>query len=268
MSVLTRRFRNSELFGRRCIASQNSKIQSQGLILSIFPGLDMFSRAFEAAGWCVVRGPDLVFAHDIRDWHTLAGRFDGVIGGPPCQAFSRLMYFVRHNGDQPKFGNLTPEFERIIAEAEPHWWLMEQVPAAPIPYPQLVLPLRLYEVESFLLSPRDLGDPQSRQRRFTFGQLAGERSAIQLHQRLPLAMSEHADRIPAVTSHGREINNGSQSWAHVADGAAIQGYPELAEHLRGTPFTARGACQLTGNGVPRVMGEALANGITKWWGSD
>src|SRR2546430_12673163 len=37
---------------------------------------------------CVVRGPDLLWGGDIRRFHPPAGKFDGVIGGPPCQLFS------------------------------------------------------------------------------------------------------------------------------------------------------------------------------------
>jgi hypothetical protein len=33
-----------------------------GLVLSLFPGIDLFGRGFEAAGFCVVRGPDLILA--------------------------------------------------------------------------------------------------------------------------------------------------------------------------------------------------------------
>ena len=54
--------------------------------------------AFEEEGFCVVRGPDLLWGGDIRRFHPPAGRFDGVIGGPPCQAFSRLRHLVEHNG--------------------------------------------------------------------------------------------------------------------------------------------------------------------------
>lgn len=246
----------------------------RGLVLSLFPGLDLLGRAFEAAGWCVVRGPDPVFATDIRDWHVPSGRFDAVIGGPPCQCFSRLARLVRHNGGEPRFGDLIPEFERIVLEARPAWWLMEQVPEAPIPVARSVAPLVEYAMEVFLLSPRELGDPQSRRRRFAFGQIqraAETRPACGLRNRLPLVALESVEVIPTVTSNGQaqydrwEISSGSKSWKHVAEGSAIQGYPELGEHLRDMPFTAEGSCHLIGNGVPRVMGEALANAITEWW---
>src|SRR5713226_9467971 len=76
------------------------------LVLSLFPGIGLLDMAFEEEGFCVVRGPDVLWGGDIRRFHPPAGVFAGVIGGPPCQAFSRLAIMVRHNGYEPKFGNL------------------------------------------------------------------------------------------------------------------------------------------------------------------
>ena len=60
------------------------------LILSLFPGIDLLGQGFEAEGYCVVRGPDRLWGGDIQDFHCFSGRFDGVIGGPPCQDFTVL----------------------------------------------------------------------------------------------------------------------------------------------------------------------------------
>lgn len=49
------------------------------LVLSLFPGADLLGRAFEACGFCVVRGPDIVWGSDVRDFRAPAGRFSGVI---------------------------------------------------------------------------------------------------------------------------------------------------------------------------------------------
>lgn len=103
------------------------------LVLSLFPGIGLLDMAFEREGFCVVRGPDVLWGGDIRNFHPPAGKFDGVIGGPPCQEFSRLAFMVRHNGHQPKFGNLIPEFERVVCRARPNWFVMENVPDAPLP---------------------------------------------------------------------------------------------------------------------------------------
>jgi DNA (cytosine-5)-methyltransferase 1 len=58
------------------------------LVLSLFPGIDLLGRGFEAEGYCVVRGPDKIFGGDIHAFHALPGRFDGVIAGTPCQDYS------------------------------------------------------------------------------------------------------------------------------------------------------------------------------------
>src|SRR6185503_20744824 len=102
------------------------------LVLSLFPGIGLLDMAFEEAGFCVVRGPDLLWGGDVRAFHPPAGKFEGVIGGPPCQAFSRLVHIVRAKGQTPR-PNLIPEYERVVAEAAPAWFLMENVPEAPEP---------------------------------------------------------------------------------------------------------------------------------------
>lgn len=141
-----------------------------GLVLSLFPGIGLLDQAFEEAGFCVVRGPDVLWGGDIRRFHPPAGKFDGVIGGPPCQAFSSLSRLVKANGHEPKFGNLIPEYERVVAAARPAWFLMENVPAAPIPI------VDGYGVKAFLLDNSRLADEggifgqeQRRVRRFSFG---------------------------------------------------------------------------------------------------
>lgn len=139
------------------------------LVLSLFPGIGLLDMAFEEEGFVVVRGPDVLWGGDIRSFHPPAGKFDGVIGGPPCQSFSSLVHLVRANGHEPRFGNLIPEFERCVAEAQPAWFLMENVPQAPEPV------AAGYGVKSFLLDNSRLagddgfGQEQRRVRRFSFG---------------------------------------------------------------------------------------------------
>lgn len=237
----------------------------RGLVLSLFPGLDLLGRSFESAGWCVVRGPDLVWGHDVRGWHVPQGRFDGVIGGPPCQTFSALANILRAKGQEPRHGNLIPEFERIVSEALPTWWLMENVVRAPIPE------VAGYTDESFFLSPRDLGDSQDRVRRYSFGHcLAPYRANIR--NRLPFVALESIDFEPTVTSKGpgayqtpSKLAETGYSWAVAERSSEVQGFPGLSEVLRKDgAFTTRAVCQMLGNGVSRVVGEALAQAINEW----
>lgn len=146
---------------------------SQPLVLSLFPGIGLLDMAFEQEGFCIVRGPDCLWGGDIRRFHPPTGKFDGVIGGPPCQAFSSLAHMVRHNGYEPKFGNLIPEFERCVPEAQPRWFLMENVPAAPLPI------VKGYGIHSFVLNNRQcLKDDGTRPNRIARGEfrLVGEAS--------------------------------------------------------------------------------------------
>ena len=138
-------------------------------MLSLFPGIGLLDMAFEEDGFCVVRGPDLLWGGDVRRFHPPAGRFDGVIGGPPCQLFSGLANFSYRWSQAPE--NLIPEYERVVAEASPTWFVMENVPAAPKP----VVPG--YGVRPYLLENRWFGEPQARKRRISFGHRGHGRSA-------------------------------------------------------------------------------------------
>ena len=132
------------------------------LILSIFPGIDLLGQAFEEAGFCVVRGPDIITAGDIRAFHPPAGRFAGVIGGPPCQDFSRLN---RHPSD---YGTeMLDEYCRVVQGAQPDWFLFENVVTAP-PFS-----IEGYVEQRFSLDLAWFSD-FSRRRDFVFGSTRGQ----------------------------------------------------------------------------------------------
>ena len=130
------------------------------LVLSLFPGGGMLDYAFEIeGGFTVVRGPDPIWGGDIRSFHPPAGRFDGIIGGDPCQSHSSLANLVRAKGLEPSFPDMTPEYQRVVEEAQPAWFLRENVPGAPE-----IKPLG-YAVRSFLLDNwASLGQEQQRRR--------------------------------------------------------------------------------------------------------
>lgn len=147
-----------------------SAARERSLILSLFPGIGLLDQAFEEVGFCVVRGPDVLWGGDIRAFHPPAGVFDGVIGGPPCQTFSPLANLVRAKGHEPRFGNLIPEFSRCVSEALPRWFLMENVPQAPEPEPKRHYSIRSFVLDNCTLDAGDgYGQEQERKRRFTFG---------------------------------------------------------------------------------------------------
>lgn len=237
---------------------------SAPLVLSLFPGIGLLDMAFEEVGFCVVRGPDLLWGGDIRRFHPPAGRFDGVIGGPPCQAFSRLRYLVEHNGFTVA-PNLIPEFERCVLEAQPTWFVMENVPDAPVP-----------SVPGYTVSPemvRDVwvGGETSRLRRFSWGTcsiLASARLHIEqlaLHRTDPgpavLASGGYREVPVAVGGSGKVKRTKRLGYKGNADAAAAaQGLPPDFD-LPG--FTAAGKCKAIGNGVPLPMGRAIARAVAE-----
>lgn len=226
------------------------------LVLSLFPGIGLLDRAFELEGWLIVRGPDVLWGGDIRGWSPRAagvepGTFAGVIGGPPCQSFSSLANLVLARGYEPRFGNLIPEFERVVMECEPAWFLMENVPAAPSPMIGPHLPVYGdgehgarpwgaaadgYSVHSFLLNNSHLcsgdgmGEEQERVRRWSFG-VRGEGPAPDLRRWIKLAALLLPEAAPCVVAgeHGD-----ARRWrtAAVRSGAGLEQTTAYEQHRR------------------------------------
>lgn len=252
------------------------------LVLSCFPGIGLLDRAFEEVGFCVVRGPDLLWGGDIRSFHPPAGRFDGVIGGPPCQRFSRLANVVRAvHGEDSLAPNLIPEFERVVSEAAPAWFLMENVPGAPWPI------LEGYRVRTTVLNNRLFGAEQTRDRRFSFGTPDGRAlSSTAIAEAVgaisgtwePAVCSTAGGRRASVAMvrgpNGKPVPKGKQGVSEearlrnrsVSDEARLQGLPP--DFLEGAPFTVQGKRQAIGNGVPLPMGRAVARAVKKAMGYD
>lgn len=258
------------------------------LVLSLFPGIGLLDRAFEEEGYTVVRGPDVLWGGDIRRFHPPSGRFDGVIGGPPCQMFSRLAHMVRQNGLQPKFGNLIPEFERCVIEANPQWFVMENVPDAPVPFGQRTNIEHLskeaafnrpgpiedyYSLHSFILNNRwcmdENGQPakQNRVRRWTFG-YRGERRLLlvetscfenSVFERAALGGSDTRNTTSVVGKRKTTLPFNAKTAATFAVLCEKQGLP--SDFLKDAPFTIAGKCKAVGNGVPLPMGRAIARAI-------
>jgi DNA (cytosine-5)-methyltransferase 1 len=133
------------------------KDMNQNFLLSLFPGIGLLDLAFEREGFCVVRATDKFFGGEIKNFHAPVGKFDGIIGGPPCKRYSSLRHIIQHNGHRLA-EDLIPEYERVVCEGQPFWFLMENVKDAPLPN------VPGYKVHSFLLNNRWLGEEQNRVR--------------------------------------------------------------------------------------------------------
>lgn len=235
------------------------------LVLSLFPGIGLLDRAFEEEGFTVVRGPDVLWGGNIKGWAPPAGKFDGIIGGPPCQCFSKLVAIVRHNGYRVG-ENLIPEFERVVAAAQPAWFVMENVREAPLP----VVPG--YCVQGSVLQNRWLGERQSRFHRFSFGTHDGRKLHYQLaaldhpHFEFRVCASDWRRGQPvALLAGGKKKANrrGALSTRHrkLEDALELQGLPR--DFFAHSPFTRKGCGEMLGNGVPLPMGRALAQAIKR-----
>jgi len=257
------------------------------LVLSLFPGIGLLDTAFEMEGFCVVRGPDALWGGDIHQFRPPAGKFDGVIGGPPCQAFSRLRYLNPLAGQ--RHGNLIPEFERCVIEANPTWFLMENVPDAPIPFGQRckMQPLSdqaafnrpgpiedYYEVHSIILNNRWLGEVQDRTRRFCFGTKDGrellpeiavfespqyEQAVTRSARAVPVKIGGSGKVKRTYTEDGKRHGPSQGPRANIGRMLELQGLP--ADYLDDTPFTDAGKRLMIGNGVPLPMGRAIARAV-------
>ncbi len=238
------------------------------LVLSLFPGIGLLDMAFEEEGFCVVRGPDVLWGGDVRTFHPPAGKFDGVIGGPPCQAFSRLAHMVRQNGYEPKFGNLIPEFERVVLEAQPSWFVMEEVPDAPLPH------VVGYYRDARLLNNRWLGQIHSRLRRISFGNRRGlmplpvdvealmpaqfEYAAVGGSRAIPIAIGGIGKVKAGKRLSPMPVN--TKSYSAFRDLCRSQGLPDDFDL---PPFTVQAKCHAVGNGVPLPMGRAIARAVKR-----
>lgn len=169
---------------------------------------------------------------DIRDFHAPSNKFDGLIGGSPCQDFSRL-------NRNPKGYSLEmlQQYIRVVGEASPNWFLFENV----VGFPDFQI--EGYHQQRFQL---DLAwfSPFSRRRDFIFG---------------------HKDGIlldPIIKTNGQTIGTavtGSDQRSFQTM-CQIQGLPPKFD----LPFLSlEGKKQAVANGVPLPMGEYLANLINQ-----
>lgn len=133
------------------------------VVLSVFSGIDILGKGFEKEGFCVVSAMDIIFGHDIRDKHFPSGVFKGLIGGSPCQDFSR----ARRTPPTGYGLEMLQEFERVVQEVKPDWFLLENVPSVPN------LNTEGYYIQRFDLNARECGSEQNRLRHFQFGSKQG-----------------------------------------------------------------------------------------------
>ena len=207
------------------------------LVLSVFPGIDLLGMGFERVGFTVVRGPDPLFGSSIIGWHPPANVFDGIIGGPPCQDFSA----ARRTPPTGAGLAMLHEFCRVVAEANPKWYLLENVSRVP------TVCVPLYRIQRIDVDAREFGCPQSRLRHIQFGSRCGEVITVTRQEKLWGS--------PCCTaSEGKRSTR--RTWKEFC---RLQGLPE---DFALPSFNLVGRYRAVGNGVPLPMAEALARAVT------
>ena len=230
------------------------------LILSLFPGIGLLDLAFEQE-WpeaCIVRGPDLIFNRlsDIRDFHPPAGVFWGLIGWPPCQEHSQLKFLNPLAG---KHGNLIPEFERVVGEAHPVWFLMENVVQAPVPQIS-----GYWAARNVVLNNRWLGEAQQRVRRFSFGVRCDvSPGGIALDVTPDLVLFESGEWAPTVLAGHGPVGRGRGYTSNLTIEQMCRLQGVQSDFLSEAPFTAHGKRQVLGNAVPLPLGRAIARAVRR-----
>ena len=222
-----------------------SDLAPHEVVLSLFPGAGLLDRGFTAAGFCVVRGPDTLWGHDVRTWRCAKYQFWGIIGGPPCQDFSS----ARRAAPTGEGLELLGEWRRIILEAAPIWYLMENVHRVP------TVEIPGYHVQRFNLKASECGAAQSRLRTFQFGQLKVPGLSTR-----PLVIPRCSE--PQELSPAAMASEGSRK--------GRRGWPEFCR-LQGLPpdfdlvgMTRAGKYRCVGNGVPVQMATVLAQAVKEW----
>jgi len=202
------------------------------LVLSLFPGIGLLDRGFEDSGFCVVRGPDLIFGGDIRRFNPPVGRFDGVIGGPPCQDFSK----ARRDAPTGQGLEMIYEFKRVVLAARPVWWLAENVPGVPD------IKIDGYSWQRLDLYASDFGMKQRRLRHIQFGANDGSQLVID--------RQNQQGTTPTVLASDDRL---------ISEIATLQGLPMDFDI---PSFTRSALVRAMGNGVPFGMALAIAQAVS------
>ena len=195
------------------LANANPSVTSQPVVLDLFCGAGGMSLGFQIAGYSIALGIDSnplacqTHAHNFGLQHTLCmdiskldsptallneygvEQVDVVIGGPPCQGFSRVgRGKLRQVNNDPGYihdprNQLYREFIRFVSTLKPLYFVIENVPDMQFYQDsgeRLVDTIKNslerehgYSVDCRVLMAADFGVPQLRQRLFIVGNRLG-----------------------------------------------------------------------------------------------
>jgi hypothetical protein len=108
-------------------------------LLDLFAGMGGWSVGFHREGFeCLgidivdVGYPYELIVSDIRDYHPVPVSVEVIVASPPCTEYSQLTMLSYQKGQRakpdPEKGNeLVREAKRVIDEAKPKFWILENV---------------------------------------------------------------------------------------------------------------------------------------------
>ena len=207
------------------------------LILSLFCGIDLLGQGFQEQGCCVVQAGDIILGKDIRQFRGVAGKFEGIIGGSPCQDFSQ----ARRTPPTGYGLEMLSEFKRVVMECQPDWFLLENVPNVPS------LHIDQYHMQRFFLNANECGSVQNRHRYFQFGSKDG--LLLDIKRQPKPAKSKPC----AMASEGSKT--GRRTWE---DFCELQG---ITQPFDLPDLTKLGAYKVVGNAVNLHVSRAIAAAI-------
>lgn len=187
---------------------------------------------------------------DIRRFTVEPGKFDGVIGGPPCQPFSAAGKIAGTSAV-----DLIPEFVRVAREARPEFIVMENVTSA----------------RRHAAIPADWHP--ARLRDFDCGGLTKRRRFFWTWPFMILEPGGHAGGAASHTVMASSWKRGSSAGRYAAEKSFLPGDLPVAEYARlqgaeeiGAALVAHKAgrafaVQCLGNGVPLAMGRFVARRV-------
>lgn len=207
------------------------------LVLSTFTGIGMLDSGFRENGFCVVSAGDLIYNQSIENFRAIPNKFNGVIGGSPCQDFSRL----RRTPPTGHGLQMIQEFKRVVLESNCDWFLHENVLGVPD------IEIEGFHVIRFNLSPKDIGYKQSRNRRFQFGSRCG--------YLLNIERKPYRNKPEKIATASEFNNKNRRGWAEFCE---LQG---LSPDFDLTAFSKSEKYKAVGNGVHVGVSYQVAKAI-------
>lgn len=221
-------------------------------MLHLYPGGGLLDKPFEEAGFCVVRGPDLLHGRRMSDWKLPApGAFSGIIGGPPCQPFS-----IATGSNESTHTDQIGEFWRICNYLQPDFAIMEEVvDAGVLNHPDIPTDVRVA-----ILRDWDCGGKTERVRGFWHRGCSIIPPATRDGKGEWSVLARSWDKVVSDGPRARVCMHSNLSSRRACE---LQGFPEFMEHIEDERrvIPDKLIVHMMGNGVPRAMGEWVVRAV-------